>query len=244
MLLGMESWNLRGYKNDSMAGISRLARLLTLALLAAILCTTAHSGRTNFVPPRLVSAGDVLYPGTDAAAGGLLELAVDLDSHGSVIAVNTVRYIPSLTAAAVDAVMGWTFSPGFLDGNAVASTISVNFLFDPGTLPMKPVVLTPPDERWKAAERPSYIPPQTSAAWFAAYPSGGPPATVVLDALVTQAGEVSRTAAVYNVPSLTKDVVAATNHWAFLPATFRGDHVEGHTVAAFVYHAPLIDHWP
>lgn len=244
MLSGMESGNLFAYKNDSMAGTSRFARLSTIALLAAILCTTAHSGRTNFVSPRLVSAGDVLYPGTDAAAGGLVQLAVDLDSHGSVISVNTVRYIPSLTAAAVDAVMGWTFSPGFLDGNAVASTISVNFLFDPGTSPMKPVVLTPPDERWKAAEQPLYIAPQTSAAWFAAYPIGGPPATVVLDVSVNRAGEVRHTAAVYNVPSLTKDVIAAMNRWTFLPATFRGDPVEGHTVAAFVYHAPLIDQAP
>jgi outer membrane biosynthesis protein TonB len=190
-----------------------------------------------FIPPRIVFAGDIAYPGGTAA--GLVQLGIYLDPDGYVNSVRIVRDIPSLTPAAAVAVRKWTFSPAFLEGKAVKSLIFVNVLFNPGTVPSRAVQATPPSGRWRL-EQSSYIPPQILFAWYAAYPSNAPSGTVVLDISVDKRGTTSGWVPVYVVPSLAQSVVTVIKLWKFMPGIFRGGAIETNAVAALVFHTPAI----
>lgn len=221
--------------NWSTCKVSRAALLIFTGVICAVGFSSGAS--PNFVAPRILFAGGIDYP--DQASAGVVELFANLDKNGYVTSLHTVRTVPSLTASVANAVTGWMFSPAFLDGTAVDSTISIYAAFNPGDLPNKPVSLTAPDWSWQS-ERPSFIPPEVSSASYAAYPGSAPGGTVVLDISVTRTGRVSRSAAIYTTPALTNSAVVAAGQWEFAAGKFEGNGVASHAVAAFVFRAPAI----
>ena len=195
---------------------------------------------TNFVPPRILSATGISYPQDIAASRSGRQLSViDLDVSGTVSCVHTVRHVPAVTGPALTAIDSWTFSPAYLEGKAVASNISLNILFNPGAAPASRVPLEPADWSWQARQ-PDYVPPRVSSAFYAVYPDGAVPGTVVLDVRVDKNGSINGAAAIRDIPSLTQSVTTAIGKWNFAPGAIGGEPIAAHTVVAFVFQAPEI----
>lgn len=61
----------------------------------------------------------------------MVTLAVNLDAHGNIRNVQTLRDIPTVTTQAMLALQNWTYASATLNGTPVPSTILVNGVFDP-----------------------------------------------------------------------------------------------------------------
>jgi hypothetical protein len=62
------------------------------------------------------------------------ELSVDLDKTGQVLGVGILRDIPSVSGPAAVAVRSWVYTPARLNGKPVASTLTINIVYNPGFL--------------------------------------------------------------------------------------------------------------
>src|SRR5271154_7367866 len=219
----------------------RIAKLALVALLVGCIgfATTRSkvSAGSHFVAPVLTAASDIPYP-FDNIASGLVSLAVNVDPGGHVQNVQVVRGISGLTAAATNAVNAWTFSPGKMDGNQVASTINVQVIFNPGTpqtqgLQVSPgALVTPPLPA-------GYIPPEMSQVSYATYPPNSVgTGTVVLGLLIDKYSEVKKAPRIRSVASLTQPPLAAVKDWTVNPATLNEKKLNATVVVAFVFRAP------
>ena len=221
--------------------MKRNSRLLLAVML--LVCVGFAATRTkvsageHFVPPDITAASDIPYP-FDNVASGLVSLAVAVDPGGHVQNVQVVRGISGLTAAATNAVNTWTFSPGKMDGNQVASTINVQVIFNPGTpqtqgLQVSPgALVTPPLPA-------GYIPPEMSQVSYATYPPNSVgTGTVVLGLLIDKYSEVKKATPIRSVASLTQPSLAAVKNWTVNPATLHEKKLNATVVVAFVFRAP------
>jgi outer membrane biosynthesis protein TonB len=220
----------------------RNSRLLMVAML--LVCVGFAATRTkvsageHFVPPDITSASDIPYP-LDNVASGLVSLAVNVDPGGHVQNVQVVRGISGLTAVVTNAVNTWSFSPGRMDGNQVASTINVQVVFNPGTpqtqgLQLLPgALVTPPLPA-------GYMPPQMAQVSYATYPpTSVGTGTVVLSLLIDKQSGVKKVTPIRPVPSLTEAAAAAVKNWTVNPATLNEKKLDATVVVAFVFRAPI-----
>jgi TonB-like protein len=227
-----------------MRGNSRVeipSDLLTLMALLASLTVAPTSlvfayGR-NFIPPDVVTAGEISYP-LDSIASGIVTVSINLDAAGQVQNVQILRDIPSLTGPTVAAVKSWTFAPGKLEGKPVASSLNVSVVLNPGDLrtqnldlaPLQPTM--PPDP-------PGYLPPEIATASYANYPINSVAAgTVVLDITVGKSGEIKRLLPIRSVPSLTSPAISAVKSWTLNAATFNGKASTSKLIIGFVFRPP------
>jgi TonB family protein len=195
------------------------------------------SAGAHFVAPSLTAASDIPYP-FDNIASGLVSLAVIVDPGGHVQSVQVVRDIPGLTAAATSAVKTWSFTPGKMDGNQVASTINVQIVFNPGT-PQTQGLQLPPGALVTPPVPAGYIPPEMAQAFYAVYPPNSvATGAVVLDLLVNKYSEVKKVTPVRSVPSLTESAIASVKTWTVNPATMNEKKMDVDLVVAFVFRAP------
>src|SRR5271170_6475604 len=223
--------------------MKRNSRLLLAVML--LVCVGFAATRTkvsageHFVPPDITAASDIPYP-FDNVASGLVSLAVAVDPGGHVQNVQVVRGISGLTAAATNAVNTWSFSPGRMDGNQVASTINVQVIFNPGT-PQTQGLQLPPGALVTPPLPAGYMPPQMAQAFYAVYPPNSvATGTVVLDLLINKYSEVKKVTPVRSVPSLTEQAIASVKTWTVNPATMNEKKMDVDLVVAFVFRAPSI----
>jgi Gram-negative bacterial TonB protein C-terminal len=215
--------------------------LLALVLVASV-AARSQPQQPAFVPPHAVVASDIEYP-IKSVASGLVSLSVGLSSSGHIDHLQPIRDVPSLTAPSVDAVQGWTFTPAMLDGRAVASTISVNVLFNPGNAAFGSARLPDAQSAVGQGNEQEYIPPEVASAVYAVYPMNvvvvvaGP---VVFDVRVGKSGKMISASRIYTTPSLTTPALSALKKWRFTPGRFRGSPVVADTVVAFVFRSPRI----
>jgi Gram-negative bacterial TonB protein C-terminal len=220
-----------------------LAALLALAVLLAGLAViptkSVFAIDLDFVPPDILTAGEIPYP-PDSIASGTLPLSINLDEAGQIQNVQVLRDIPSLTDPAVTAVKSWRFVPGKLDGKPVASTLNVSVVFNPGNLQthnldLGPLQPTPPPTP------PGYLLPELAAASYANYPMNSvATGTVVLDLTVGKSGEVKKLIPIRPVPSLTSAAISAVQKWTINAATFHGKAIASKIVIAFVFRLPTV----
>ena len=82
-------------------------------------------------PPKKLKDVPPLYPALarEARVQGTVVMEVRIDERGAVSDVQTLRSIPLLDAAAIDAVRQWQYEPTLLNGVAVPMlmTVTVNF---------------------------------------------------------------------------------------------------------------------
>lgn len=216
--------------------------LLTVPLLACIGLGAIRAGvwgGSRFVPPDITAASDIPYP-VNNIARGLVSVSVNLTAGGRIQNVQVVRDIPGLTAIVVNALSGWTFTPGKLDGNAVPSTINIQVVFNPGTLYNGNLQL----QSVAAMPHPSptgYLPPEMSQVSYAAYPPNSvATGTVVLDVTIDKYSEVKKVTPIRSVPSLTNPAIVAVKTWTINPATLNGKMLDAKLVVAFVFRSPTI----
>lgn len=217
-------------------GFAATAQTTFLICLPLLLAVTCLARATHFVPPEIVSADNVPYPPNTLAAGAV-SFVVHLDERARVEGLQVTRDFPPLTAAAQAAIQTWSFNPATLDGKEVASSLSVNVIFnvfDPNGLKFFGLKLPPPAPATPEAEQ--FTPPQLLSAAFARYPVKVLEAgTVVLDVSLGSSGAVEGIRAVRGVPPLTAAAISATRTFAFSAAEFRGRPVASHIVVAFVF---------
>jgi Gram-negative bacterial TonB protein C-terminal len=217
------------------------AKLAVISLACVVLAATSSRvwAGSHFVPPDIISAGDIPYP-VNNVASGLVSVAVSLSAGGQVQSVQVVRDIPGLTALVTNAVNSWTFTPGKLDGNAVPATINVQVVFNPGA-PQNQNLQVPPGALVTPPNPPGYLPPEMSAAVYAAYPpSSVAIGTVVLDLLIDKYSEVKKATPIRSVPLLTSAAIAAAKSWTVNPATLNEKKLDATLVVAFAFRSPTI----
>ncbi len=215
-------------------------RVLALVLLFYAATTeTKISAAPHFVPPDITSATDIAYP-INNIASGLVSLQVNLTATGQVQNVLVVRDIPGLTARAVSAVTSWTFTAAKLDGQAVASSINVQVVFNPGAPQNQNLQLTP-GAPVPQPNPPGYLPPTLSQVSYAVYPPNSiAQGAVVLDAQVDKSGQIKKLTPIRAVPSLTQAAIAAAKTWSLNPAKLNDKPLEAKLAIAFVFRSPTI----
>jgi TonB family protein len=223
-------------------GVILAGLLIAVVLLAALAATPTDptfADDLHFVPPDVVTAGEIPYP-PDSIASGIVTLSIDLDAAGQIRNVQVLRDIPSLTDPAVSAVKNWTFTPGKLEGKPIASSLNVSVVFNPGNLQthdltLAPLQPTPPPNP------PGYLPPEIAAASYANYPMNSvATGTVVLDASIGKSGEIKRLVQIRSVPSLTSPAINVVKSWTLNAATFNGKAITSKLIIAFVFRPPTI----
>src|SRR5215470_13383748 len=149
----------RGGKGKNMTKKLRSAFLLiAFAGLAIVGARSSGAKERRFIPPDVTSAGDIPYP-IDTQVYGMVTLTVNLNASGHILNIQVLRDIPPLTDAVMTAVNEWMFRPGTLDSVAVAASLNVSVVFNPGNvagqkLPVPVLnVTTPPAP-------PGYFPPE------------------------------------------------------------------------------------
>lgn len=91
-------------------------------------------------------------------------------------------------------------------------------------------------------EQPSFTPARVLDAVEASYPVRSIAAgTVVLEVIVSAAGEIEEVKVVRGIPSLTEAAEQAVRRWRFAPATFDGRPVRSAVPVAFSFSRPVLN---
>jgi len=135
------------------------------------------------------------------------------------------------------AVKNWTFAPAEFDGKPQAANLSVDIVFNPWDASPQSIPLPPPSSPSQTGKSGRFVPPQVSAASYAAYPAGGTASgTLVLDVTVNRRGGVTQVSvARVRIASLTQAAEAAVRSWTFKPGTLDGTPITSRTIVAFVF---------
>lgn len=213
-----------------------LAVALVIATSPALLAQNKH-----FAPPTLLTAADITYP-INSGAAGVVVVAANLDSAGTVKGTDVLHDIPSLTAPVLLSVQNWTFKPALLDGKAVDSTIVVSVVFNPSDYRLTGAATPPLGKELKtlSPDANGFLPPKTNATSWAEYPldsvaQGG----VILNARIRRTGRVMHLRPVWG-PFLTETSMDAAKRWTFEPATFNGTPIAADVVVGYVFRPPNI----
>jgi hypothetical protein len=221
-----------------------MKRLLSvMGALAVVLAMRGAAAKAQnggkFVPPKLVSAGEISYP-VNANSPGFVTLQVNLDGNANIQNVQVARDVPPLTSATQTAVQGWSFTAGTLNGSGAPSSIQVTAVFNP----FNPAgVGLPSAGLGPAADVGSdpYIPVRVAAATYATYPPNTTAfGTVVLEVRIGSGGDVKRVNVVHGVAALTGSAITSVKTWGFSPARRNGKAVDSRTVVAFVFPSPAL----
>jgi outer membrane biosynthesis protein TonB len=221
--------------------MNRILRLsISLSLLAAAWAVPAPAKKpAHFVPASISTAGDIPYPATSLDAG-VVTLSIALNNSGQVTAVNILRDIPSVSSLATAAVRSWTYTPATLDGKPVASSLTINLVYDPGFLGADNIPLPPPGQVQPISKKdPPFAPPQLTTATFAPYPANAKAqGAVVFNVTLDASGNAANVTTLRDVPPLTTSASQALKNWNFTAATYDAKPIPSHMVVAFVFRAP------
>ncbi len=211
-------------------------RLLLVMLAAAWVTTFEAKEPAHFVPANVSRAGNIPYPASSLDAG-VVTLSADVDETGQMTAVTILRDIPSVSGPAIAAVRSWTYTAATLDGKPVASTLTINIVYDPGFLGADNIPLPPPAQTQPISKKdPAFFPPQLNAASFAPYPAKTKAqGAVVLNVTLDTNGNAAKVATLRDVPALTASATGALKKWNFSAATYEGKAIPSHMVVAFVF---------
>jgi len=211
--------------------------LIMLAVAWAITCEAKEPA--HFIPANVSKAGNIPYPASSLDAG-VVTLSVDLDSTGQVTGVGILRDISSVSGPAAAAVRSWTYAPATLDGKPVASTLTINIVYDPGFLGADNIPLPPPSQVQPISTKdPAFFPAQLNTATFAPYPAKAKAqGAVVLNVTLDTQGNAAKVAPLRDIPPLTASATGALKNWNFSAATYEGKPIQCHMVVAFVFRSP------
>lgn len=88
----------------------------------------AKSKAPVYTPPQLFTATFPPYPANGQGSGAVV-LDVTVNSTGNITQVNPVRDVPTLTAAAVNAMKNWSFSAAIYGNAPITSKVIVAMVF-------------------------------------------------------------------------------------------------------------------
>ena len=217
--------------------VSTSVLLIILAVAWAITCEAKESA--HFIAANVSKAGNIPYPASSLDAG-VVTLSVDLDNTGQVTGVEILRDISSVSGPATAAVRSWTYAPATLEGKPVASTLTINIVYDPGFLGADNIPLAPPSQVQPISTKdPAFFPAQLNTATFAPYPAKAKAqGAVVLNVTLDTKGNAAKVAPLRDIPPLTTSATGALKNWNFSAATYEGKPIQCHMVVAFVFRSP------
>lgn len=212
----------------------------SMTLLANLLVAPLHSRppkTPQYLPPDISSASGIAYP-VNTLVAGAVTLLLSLDNSAHIQNVTILRDFQPLTSAVQNAAQNWAYTPASLNGQPVASNLSVTAIFNiynPGggaayqSLVLSPIQTPAPDAS-------QYVPPQITMASFANYPENSvSQGTVVLDVTVGKGGQPKKIRVVRGVQTLTQQAVNAVKTWSFNPASVQGQPIASQIIIAFVF---------
>jgi outer membrane biosynthesis protein TonB len=223
-----------------MKRIFNVSTSVLLIILAVAWATTCEAKEpVHFIPANVTKAGNIPYPASSLDAG-VVTLSVHLDNTGEVTGVETLRDISSVSGPATAAVRSWTYAPATLEGKPVASTLTINIVYDPGFLGADNIPLPPPSQVQPIATKdPAFFPAQLNTATFAPYPAKAKAqGAVVLNVTLDTKGNAAKVAPLRDIPPLTTSATNALKNWNFSAATYEGKPIQCHMVVAFVFRSP------
>ncbi|HJY91193.1 MAG TPA: energy transducer TonB, partial [Candidatus Acidoferrum sp.] len=126
------------------------------------------------------------------------------------------------------------------EGKPVASTLTINIVYDPGFLGADNIPLAPPSQVQPISTKdPAFFPAQLNTATFAPYPAKAKAqGAVVLNVTLDMKGNVAKVAPLRDIPPLTTSATGALKNWNFSAATYEGKPIQCHMVVAFVFRSP------
>lgn len=213
--------------------------VLPMMLVAAWAITSEAKEPAHFAPANLSIAGNIPYPASSLEAG-VITLSVDLDDTGQVTGVGIPRDISSVSGPAAAAVRSWAYTPATLDGKPVASTRTINIVYEPGFLGADNIPQPPPSQVQPISKKdPAFFPAQLKTATFAPYPAKAKAqGAVVLNITLGMKGNAAKVATLRDVPPLTASATGVLKKWSFSAANYDGKPIQSHMVVAFVFRSP------
>ena len=207
-----------------------IAAVLPFALVAA---NAAAQG--NWTPPRLVSAQMDPAP-WNVQSGGIAACEAKLDVQGGVTSSDVVQDVPPYGATLCDAARAWRFDPAMAGGQAVPSHVLVLGFFRPPAT----AFAAPDAPRYKSTTAPEEIPWPTSVAVPPYPPNALGSGMVVLEADVSDRGQVTRTRVLSSPGAFDSAASDAVQKWVFRPARYKGREVRSRAflVVSFVGTTP------
>jgi hypothetical protein len=217
----------------------------TLAILASVAISSSQ-GQSNSPPvfhsAEVVSARGVPIP-FNSVATGIVELRATIGKSGKVKEVKVVRELASVTDQSIQSVKSWIFKPATLNGNPVASLVTIAVVFCPYNGP-GPISLAPIEARSEtnaAAVSLPNVPVEVAAAHFprdfnARQTSG----TVVLQVAIGPNGQQGLVKVIKDILPMTDAAREAIKDWKFAPASIGDRKIQSNIVLAFAYRTPLI----
>ncbi len=178
-------------------------------------------------------------------AGGTVVLELRVDENGKIEDLAAPRGIEGLTPHVVRWVRTWTWKPAKLDGNGIASVVTVAVTVDPASYPPRNPPLPPLQESPGQAERPSqFRPPQVISAAFPRYPFNTILLSdaVALEVTISEIGEPGKVKVLRDVPPLTAAAIDSLRGWKFAPASLGDKPVAARVTLAFVYRSPATNY--
>jgi TonB family protein len=201
-----------------------LAPTLLLGLLQAGAGFEAPSVRS-------ASLGSLPY---GARAAGLVVLAVDVDAHGAVSEVTTIKDLEPFGPVFRRSVSSWTFEPARKDGVAVAQPVLVVGAFRPAML-MFPAPPPPPPP---PSEAPHSVPYPTAIGIPPYPPNRIGAAAVLVETQIDAEGAVTSARVIGKTSAFDDASKEAAKRWQFRPARHDGRAVASRAYLLFVYRQP------
>lgn len=201
---------------------------------------TASAARAQaYQPAEVVSAGDVYVPYA-FVADGFFVLEARVDADGTLERIDALRDPGAMPGAAKDRMREWKFRPGREGGKAIASRITVSFLYPPTSYstaaqPLDYAPVLPSDKQ----ESRGYKPVGILAFAYPAYPVNSVAwGSVVIEVTVDGSGAVKGVEFLHRMGVFDPFALEALKKWRFRAATFNGRPIEAKTVIAFTFQPP------
>ncbi len=181
-------------------------------------------------PPKLAKRFDPVYPEEAVKAGieGTVILEARIDTLGKVTDVMTLRSVPALDQAAVEAIKQWVYEPMVIKGKPVEAvfTVTVRFALDRGE--KKDAMKKGGEGLEKEAVRATgeINPPHLIKRVNPVYPEearkAGIQGTVILEAMTDEQGNVARVKVLQSIPQLDQAAIDALKQWKYEPVIIDG----------------------
>lgn len=210
-----------------------------LISMASLVAPASAARAQAYQPAEVASAGDVYVPYA-FVADGFFVLDARVGADGALEGIDALRDPGAMPSAAKDRMREWKFRPGREDGKAIASRITVGFLYPPTSYS------TAVQRADYAAELPGdkqesrgYRPVGILASAYPAYPVNSVAwGSVVIQVTVDGSGGVKGVEFLHRMDVFDQFALEALKKWRFRAATLNGRAVEAKTVIGFAFQPP------
>jgi TonB family protein len=183
-------------------------------------------------PLKRVSGAMPVFPPDARLHGlsGIVTMDVTVDVTGKVSGVHVLRSIPTLEAAATDAVRKWTYDPppALANGTKVPRTTTVVFYFDAAATRVDEAVRVP--AQGPQPRKTKSVPPTAPPA------RGGRTAQVMLEAVVDRLGKVVDVRVLSGTSGYATPAREAVKQWEYEPMAVNGNVVPFVVTVTLLFH--------